>query len=580
LILGGENFLKGKVSSGFTLSHTNGKETTKTDLSKVVTSGNKIKVSHPDGKPNFIFQIDTHPNHIAIHLLDAEGLGTGRGYNLSLELNSKDIAAYTLNDLMTANSGNRRKKKLELNWPYLWGRTRPNGTHGSVVLYSNTLDDKARDAVLAEIWSIQGTAGHMVRPAGQATWTEADVLAWVEKWVAKFSSIAKVSVAAESNEELYKMTDAYVFPSGANRVYMFSNVWRAKNQGFVSVNPKIFPKGKEDMLAYQKYLESKGVHLQLKSLSPQIGEQDKQYISPTFVDKRIMNWATGQLVEAIDPSATTIRFRLKKETIETTKDGVMRLGNELILAKEIKRTAENIWILEGCKRGYGGSTAKSHKAGAEMAACILRNGSFNFKDDFGLSNSIAEEICGEYGDFLNEVNVGHLHFDGTGRMGQIPWYVRDFTDYVYSRVDQPVTGSKVGGSIWANFERMFSAAKAIEGATGYRDIRIGPRLHQKGRKHTEFSVSKLDMHFDVMDGIRLGSRRPSLLGGQSGARLSLEVLNNWGLTDYAVQLFKYWVELAPVFDTADADYVASFLSKERGHHFEGEDVLVLSKNGA
>jgi hypothetical protein len=51
------------------------------------------------------------------------------------------------------------------------------------------------------------------------------------------------------------------------------------------------------------------------------------------------------------------------------------------------------------------------------------------------------------------------------------------------------------------------------------------------------------------------------------------------LTDQAFLLFKYWDELAPVFDDADADYLAGFMSKERGHHYEGEDVLVLSKNG-
>jgi hypothetical protein len=122
-----------------------------------------------------------------------------------------------------------------------------------VVLYNNSLSGSARDAVLAEIWSAQGTAGHMVRPAGQATWTEADVLSWVEQWVAKFAKIATVSVDAANKAGLYEMADTYVIPSGANRVYMFTSVWRGEYrlnyQTMVDVNTKIFPNGKSDLIA-------------------------------------------------------------------------------------------------------------------------------------------------------------------------------------------------------------------------------------------------------------------------------------------------------------------------------------------
>jgi len=587
LVLGGESLLGYDSSTGFNLRYSKGDDVTNTRLSKISTSGNEIKVSHPDGKPEFTFQIDTYDNHLAIHLLDAQGIGTGRDYSLSLELDAEGVAVYTLNDLMTANTGNQRGRRTRgnntvLSWPYLWGRPRPNGTRGSVVLYNNRLSGSARDEVLAEIWSAQGTAGHMVRPAGQATWAPADVLSWVDRWVAKFSKIATVSIDAANKEELYEMTDKYLIPSGANRLYMFSTVWRGEyhldQQTMVDVNTKIFPNGKSDLIAYSEYLAKHGAHLQLKSLGPQIGKNDERYISSSSVDRRLMSWCTGTLAEDVDPSATTIRFRPGPEPmVRMETEGPMRLGNEIISAGRITRT-DDVWVLENCERGYGASTAKSHRAGTEMQGIVLSNGVIDFEDDFGMPNSIAEEICGEYGDFLNELNVGHLHFDGSGRMGIYPWYVRDFTDYVYSRQDQPVTGSTVGGGIKANFEKQFSAAKAISGATGYRDIRIGPRLYQRGRKHTEFATSMLDLNFDVSDGINLGSRRPTFCGGQSGGSLSLNTLNSYGLTGYAFQLFKYWIELAPVFDDADADYVAGFLRKT-GNHYGGEDVLVLSKNG-
>ncbi len=580
LVLGGMDLLAPGASAGFVLQRRGrGDEKTETRLSRISRSGSRIRAAPPEGTPSFTFQVDTFPNHIAIHLLNAEGIGTGRDCSLRLEFDSEDLAVYTLNDLMTENSGSRRRKNTVLSWPYLWGRPRPDGTLGSAVLYNGRLRGADRDAVLAEIWSVQGRAGRMVRPAGQASWTEADVLAWVDRWVEKFSVIAKVSVGAETPEELYEMTERFVIPGGANRVYLFSRIWRAGGQGLTTVHPRLFPKGPADLAAYNRYLAARGIHLQLKSLAPQIDQKDRRYISPGFVDTRLMRWADGTLAADIDAAADRMMFRIENKYLRGEFDGFVRVGSEIIHAERMTETGAGL-LLEGCTRGCGGSTAQSHTAGSEMAGCVEINGAFNFEDDFGRPGSLAEEVCGEYGDFLNEMNVGHLHFDGTGRMGQYPWYVRDVTDYVYSRVEQPVTASRVGGSIPANFEKQFSAALAIEGAVGYRDIRIGPRLHESGRKHTEFATALLDLHFDVMDGIRLGSRRPAFLGGQSGAALSLDTLNRYGLTDEAFQLFKDWVVLAPVFDDADAAYLAGFLSRPRGHHYQGEDVLVLGKNGA
>ena len=581
LVLGDIDVLAADSSAGFNLRHSIGEKVTVTRLSKISTSGNKIRVSHPDGQPSFTFQIDTYPNHLAIHLLDAQGIGTGRDYSLSLKLDSKDVAAYALNDLMTANLGNQRGRRgvvyyPGLSWPYLWARPRGDGSRGSVVLYSNKLSGKSLDAVLAEIWSAQAAAGHMVRPAVDS-WTEADVLAWVDRWVKKFRRLSVISVHPEkTEEELYEMTNKYVIPSGANRVYMFQKSWR--ESGMTTPRRNIFPNGKASMIAYQEYLAKHGIQLHLKSLSPQIKEE--KYLSSTYVDPRIMSWVSGTLAEAVNANAATIRFRPDPASIiEMQDEDFVRIGNEVISVNNMTNTNNDVWILQGCKRGQEGTTAQSHSAGSDMAGLVQSNHSFNFEDDFGMPNSLAEEICGQYGDFLNDVKTSHLHFDGTGRMNKPSWYVREFTDYVYSRVEHPTTGSLVGkGALPAQFETKFSGAQEIYGMWAYHHMCIGIRLYEKGRKHTEIAPSMLDFHFDISDGLMKGTRRIELLGGQSGKTLSMREIDAYGLSDYCFQLFKYWVELAPVFDDADADYVAGFMTKG-GNHYKGEDVLVLSKNG-
>ena len=582
LVLGGGEFLNSN-SSGFNLRYSSGRNETDTRLTKISTSGNKIKVSHPDGTPNFTFQIDTYDNHLAIHLLDAQGIGTGQNYSLNLELDSKNVAAYTLNDLMTTNSSGRRRRARSitggntvLSWPYLWARPRSDGSRGSVVLYDNRLSGNRLDAVLAEIWSAQAAAGHMVYPKVDS-WTEADVLAWVDRWVDKFRKLAVISVhPEESEEELYEMTNRYVIPSGANRVYMFQRSWR--ESGMTTPRKNIFPKGKADMIAYRKYLAKHGIQLHLKSLSPQIKEE--KYLSSTYVDPRIMSWVSGTLAEAVDATAATLRFRPDPASIIEMRNGdFMRIGNEVISVNNMTNTNNDVWILQGCKRGQEGTTAKSHSAGADMAGLVQSNNSFNFEEDFGTPNSLAEEICGQYGDFLNDVKTSHLHFDGTGRMNRPSWYVREFTDYVYSRVEYPTTGSTVGsGALPAQFETKFSKAREIYGMWAYHHMRIGIRLYEKGRKHTELAPSLLDFHFDISDGIMNGTRRIELLGGRSGKMLTLREIETYGLSDDAFELFKYWVELGPVFADADADYIARYV-KRAGNHCQGEDVPVLSKNG-
>jgi hypothetical protein len=584
LELGGRTILDSDSSSGFELVYEGGRSER---LNKISTSGDKIKVSNSDGEPSFILQIKSYDHHVAIHLLEVVGIGSGHDYGLRLKLNADDIAAYTLNDYMEENTRNTRRKNTELDWPYLWGWPRPNGTRGSVVLYDNNLEGDALDAVLAEIWSVQSLAGHMVRPAGQPRWSEADVLAWVERWVEKFETMVNVCIAPKNEKELYEMTERLVIPCGANRVYMFSTDWRGEYTLYKLNNESVaadaFPNGKEDLIKYSNYLAEHGAHLQLKSLVPQMGRENERYFSATHCETRLLSWGAGTLAKEIDTGDTTILFKPGPDYVWERDSGYLRIGNELIRADKISPNDDGVWTFSDCERGAFATTPKSHRAGEEIVGVSHSYGFVHFADDFGQPNSLAEELLNPYGDFLNEVNVGHLHFDGTGNKVECPWYLRDYTDYLYSRVDQPVTGSVVGGAMKANFERMFSMAEQARKATGYWGIRIGPRLHGMGRgaekAQRNFAPNMLDMHFDIADRILLGGRRPNFTGGRSGGILTMDILENYGLMDEALELYKDWVALAPVYDDADVAYIQTRMKKRKGsNHYEGEDVLVLSKD--
>ncbi len=597
LVLGDEDRLTSHASAGFHLRFFDGKEVSDTQLSDIIRNGNEWTVSHPDGVPSFTFRVDHYDQHLSIHLIDVQGIGTNRNYGLRLDLRTNDDVGYfPLNGLAEGKGRDwpyAINDRLTMDWRYLWAEPRSDGSHGSFVLYDATLSGAELDAALAEIWSEQNAAGHMVRPAGQASWTEADVLAWGAAYAAKFTTLSRVSLAPTTEAELYEMTDAYVIPSRASRVYLFSTVWRGEYHldelSMIDVNPALFPNGKSDLIAYSDYLETQaGAHLQLKSLSPSVGPNDTRYISSASVDRRLASWGSGSLEDAVDAFATILRFRpdagvtVPLRSSRSHVGGRMvydffRLGEEIIKVGKFNFTDDAVWVLEHCQRGYGATVPAAHSAATDMAGLYEANQMFLPELDLGEPNSLSEEICSEYAAFLDDVNVGHLHFDGAAQMQLTPWHDRDIFDYIYSQMDHPVTSSRVGESIAANFEQLFSQLKD-NGGLAYHDVRVGLRLHQEGNSHIETSTSILDLHFDVSDGIMNGSRRPSFQAGQSGGELTMDILSSHGLTDEAFQLFQFWIELAPVFDDTDLGYVSGFLSADSGH-WKGEDVLVLGKDG-
>ncbi|MDA7747290.1 hypothetical protein N8878_08185 [Psychromonas sp.] len=588
LVLGSVDLFSNDSPSGFYLVQTDEEtdEETETLLSNVSSSGDEITIANADSSISFTLSNKSYGNHVALHLINIKGINGDHTYGLRLYIKANAaIAAYTLDDYVTTNSW-RTNKYLNINWPYLWGDARLDGTYGSVVIYNKSAEDDELDAVLAEIWAVQGTLGYMPKPAGQDSWTRTTVLAWVKAWAEKFNIINKVSIGPVDSEDLYNMTEKWVIPSGANRVYMFSTVWRGEYHLYElrneSVDGDAFPNGKSDLLAYSEYLEGKGAHLQLKSLVPHLPRNDATYFSDTFSETRFLSWGAGTLVDAIGTDDTTLQFKPGPDYIWEQETAFVRIDTEMIYTGSIEINAETgIWTLSELTRGYIGTAPHAHSAGDAVVGVSHSYSDFHFANDFEQPDSLAEEVLNPYGELLNEMKVGHLHFDGTLDKEEQPWYLRDYTNYLYSMQEQPVTGSVVGGSIDANFEKMFPMAEQATKAAGYYGIRIGMRLHDMGRgadaDKRDFAPNMLDIHFDVSDLILLGARRPDFGAAFSGRSLTTEILDNYGFTDEAFALYKDWIILAPVYDDIDVEYAESFFTRV-GVHYRGEDVLVLSKN--
>ncbi|MGJ8651245.1 MAG: hypothetical protein ACSHX4_12875 [Opitutaceae bacterium] len=593
LELGGVDRFTANASAGFHLRYFDGKDISDTHLSSISTNGNEITVSDATTSTSFTFRIDTYDNHLAIHLINVTGIGTDRNYGLRLVLRSNaNIGHFSLNDLADSTSATSPYglgTTINLDWLYLWG-VRGNGDIGSFVLYDGTLTGATLDDTLAEIWATQNAAGYMVRPGGQSTWTEADVLVWVAQYQTKFATQSSVGLEASTEQELNDLTANLAIANNVKRVYLHTATWRGEYkldyQGQVDVNTAVFPNGRSDLIAYSQYLETSGIQLQLHNLSPGIGQFDEDYVSPSLVDRRLGGGITGTLEASINSSASTIRFTPdagQTVPLRGSKSHVggrfeydfFRIGEEIIEVGKFTRTDDDVWILEDCTRGYGATNPASHSAAVEMVSLFRSNDMFIPGDDvFAAGSSLSRELALEYATFVNDAGLDHLHFDGSAQMDITPWHRRDIFDYIYSLVEHPVTSSQVGQSIPANFEQQFSAVKANK-SLNYFPLRVGVRLEDLPR----YATSILDTHFDAIDGVVIGSRRPLLTEPYSGGGLSQTIYDTHGLTAEVVQLFQYWLELAPVFDDLDAAYLDG-LTSFSGNHIISEDVPVLSKDGS
>ncbi len=597
LVLGGVDRFQFREQSGFFSYQFVDNEMVETRLTDIVTDGEYVTLTHPNGEAKFTFQVVPYDNYVVIHLVETEGIGTGRDWGVKLYLKgNRHVGHFSMNgmaDCTTYVNPYRYPMSSYVNceWIYLWGE-HYEGKKGSIVLFDGTLTGTALDAVLAEVWSEQSALGYMVKPGGQESWTEADVLAWVTAYAEEMNDMTSVQMEAASLEELYALTDEYVIAQGIKRVYLHTLTWRGEywpnTASHVNVNTEVFPNGKEDLKAYAQYLREHGVTLRLHSVSYGIGLNDPERIV-AGVDTRLASWATGTLDQAASATDTTLYFRPDEgETIAmnigfTAHQGgilyndYMRINDEIVHVGSFTRTDDALWVLEGCSRGHGGTTAAAHSATSEVAGVYLSYG-VNYTPEYDLAeeDSLMDEMIQEYADFVNELQLGHLHFDGPEIHDINPWMQRDIFDRTYSYIEHPTTSSRVGQSIGAHFEQNFSATRD-DPSYAYFPVEVGIRLESLTKP--ALATSMLDTHFHVMDGLLLGAGRLTLTVPQSGQGFNQEVVDAHGNIDGVLELFGYWQEVIPVIHANDIAYLGS-LATLTGGHYRSEDVPVLGKNEA
>jgi hypothetical protein len=558
-------------------------------IQSCVTSGDQVVVTATGGSPVFTVRIDTYDNYLSIHLVDVSGVSEDSDWNFQLNLNATGTVGIKTFDDVIGIGHNGAVTLVYIKWPYPW-KQRDNGSHGSVALYNGTLEGAELDAVLAEIWSTE-SAADMPRPAGQSSWTASDVLSWVDTFDEQFSDLSEVMLEADTEEELYTLTDQFLLLNPVKRVYLHTRTWRGEYwptyYGIDNVNTNVFPAGRDDLKAYADYLHAHGIMLKLHNVSCGIGLYDPDYVVGT-VDRRLASWGSGTLEAGISSSATTFTFipdsgtewppKLHPNNLDRSK--FFRIGEEIIHVGDFTNTTTGVWTLSGCTRGYGGTDSSSHSNGVEVVGLECpydRN--YVPADDLAEPDSLMDEMALKMANLINYVGADHIHFDGIEIHDISPWCGRNMTSQVYQYVDHQVTSSAVGKIIDANFEYEFSGLRD-DPTLGYFPLNVDLRMErQEDDGYRNLATSALHAHFHVQDLLMIGGRRVELGRAESGRGITRELLETCGLTGEILQLWQYWLQLAPVFHDDDLAYVAQYTTKTPGsNHYQSEYVLALSVN--
>lgn len=531
------------------------------------------------------FRIDTYPRHVSLHLIDVQGIDGKKNISVGFQFVTNRALGFLATNQMLETSFSSRFK-FRSNWNYL-SHPGIEGYKGGLVFWDGSLTGAALDETLAEIWT---TEANMPKPAQQDSWTESDVLNWVDNYASKFNNMSTALIEPTSLEDLYSLVNNYVIPNKIKQVYLHCGVWRGEywlnNYSRVHVNTNIFPNGEDDLKAFADYLHANNLLIHLHSLSFGIGLNDPDYILGG-VDRRLGSWGKGKLEYPISATDKVIYFRPDEGIIvpypgirshEQTKMDYQyfRLGDEIVESGSIDRTDKEVWILSNCTRARGGTEACAFTEGEDVSGLYFGYGR-NFIPglDLGEENSLANELVLEYATFVNEMGLDQLHFDGIRLNDITPYTHESLYSKVYSYTNRPVTTSKVGGQIDANFELKFSQVKD-EKTYNYKGIEVGIRLDDD---KNGIATSFLGVQFHINETLVSDARRVSLTGSYHDLGVSTASIAGHGLSSEIFKIVAQLQELTPVFDDVDVSYLATTMTKI-GTHYRGDYVNVLSKNAS
>ena len=439
--------------------------------------------------------------------------------------------------------------------PYLWAKSQGDPL-GAFALSAPT-DEADDDETLLHLWVNEG----LPHPKVEGEWTIDRARQWLKDWQATFEDQSTMILGASSLEELYRLADK-AKAIGMKRVYLHTDAWRGeywpRHNSFLHVNRDIFPSGEEDFRQFTTYCKKLGLGVAIHVVSCSIAPGDPDYMKPV-PDARLATWTRGALVEAVDAKATTLRFwpapgqifPKQDDSRETDRRGLtysyintrlIQVGNELIEVGKFSQTDGDVWLLEHCRRGFYDTTAAHHDKNALVRGLNRAYGQVFVPDPSG---DLLDEVVQRYADFCNRNGITHMECDGLEIHRSSPWGPSKFAWKLYEQLDHPTSSNTSNGrpleyhiEYWFNSSREVMENHPRGGVAGGEGVPL--YLHHEDRVATGPYELLLKPTFRLgMGGKSFHLMRPRPMFG-----VSERLLEEHGLSDYALSLFPKWREAA------------------------------------
>lgn len=450
--------------------------------------------------------------------------------------------------------------------PYHWAGSQVDPLGAFAISMSTRPEEQ--DETLLHLWVNEG----LPRPKVQGDWTIPRARRWLAEWQAGFVDQSTMVLGASSLEELYRLTDK-AKALGMKRVYLHTDVWRGeywpKNNSFLQINRDIFPKGEEDFRKYTAYCREQGLGVAIHIVSCSIGPKDPDYMRPR-PDPRLATWVRGTLAQPVDAAAGTLHFKPEPGSVfpeqidRHNKDRrglrysfmdlrAVQVGDEIIEVGQFEQTQGDVWLLKQCRRGHHDTAPAAHAQGAAAHGLYRPYGQV-FVADAG--SELFDEVIGRYAAFCNRNGINHMECDGLEIHQTVPWGRNKFAWKLYEQLDHPASSNTSHGSplpyqieYWFNSSREVMRNHPRGGVAGGEGVPL--YLHHEDRVATgpyelllkpTYRLGKGGKSFHLM--------RPRPMFG-----VSERLLEQHGLSDYAMGLFPMWREAADALTPKQTDTI-------------------------
>ena len=245
-------------------------------------------------------------------------------------------------------------------------------------------------------------------------------------------------------------TIRYAKLGGFGYVMTYDGTW-AKSLGSYPVNSNNFPQGEASLKATVDKCHAAGLKVGLHILTSFVGKNDP-LVRPK-PDARLLKDDHATLAADVDAKTKEIdatgplaTFPLEGAFYGDAKAGFdIQIDDELIQYRTIGGPATNRFLR--CVRGYAGTKAAPHRAGAPIHHLVERYGCYLADLRTTLKDEIADRIAG----VINRCGFDMIYFDGGEcNMANGPyWYwVSQEQDAICRRVNRELLVQGSGGTHW------------------------------------------------------------------------------------------------------------------------------------